>query len=140
VSTTTTTTTASTAPSPTASRPLGVAILAVLIGIYGFLVFLVGLLLAVGSSVAHFVAGASALHTFGSSGVLAGVIVAIIGLIILGLAVGLWHLRMWALVLTVLFLIITIVLDYLGGAIVSVGSIIAIILLIYLLAVSRHFS
>lgn len=125
---------------PTARRPLGVAILSVLIGIYGFLVFVIGLLIAVGSSVFSYLGGANPLHILGVSGVVAGLIILVIGLIILGLAVGLWHLRMWALVLTVLFLILEIVLNALAGAYLSLGFIIAVILLIYLLAVSSHFS
>jgi len=137
VSTTTTTTSYS---APPASRPLGVAILAILIGIYGFIVFLGGLLVAAGSSVASYVGGNSAFHALGATGVIAGIIIVIIGLIILGLAVGLWHLRMWALVLTVLFLIITLVLDGIAGAFISFGFIVALVLLIYLLAVARHFS
>jgi len=136
---TTTTTTVSTSPPPTASRPLGVAILAVLVGIYGFLVFLIGLLVAVDSSLSSYLGGTSAFHAIGTTGVVAGLIFAIIGLIILGFAVGLWHLRMWALVLTVLFLLIVIVLDGIAGAF-SWGFFIAVILLVYLLAVSRHFS
>jgi hypothetical protein len=126
-----------TAPPPAPSRPLGVAILAVLIGIYGFLVFLAGLLLAVGSSVLSGLGNAT--HFFGQSGVIVGVIAAIIGLIVLGLAVGLWHLRMWALVLTLLFLIFELVSNALAGAYISLGFIVALILFLYLLAVHRHF-
>jgi|SRR5271170_5505518 len=125
---------------PTMSRPLGVAILSVLIGIYGFFVFLIGLLVVVGSSLAGALGGGSLFHAFGVTGVLAGVIILIIGLIILGLAVGLWHLRMWALVLTILFLILEMVLYGLAGAFVTFGFIVALILFVYLIAVSRHFS
>ncbi len=124
----------------TMSRPLGVAILAVLIGIYGFFIFLIGLLLAVGSSVFAAFGGSNPFHTFGYSGVVGGLIVLIIGLIILGLAVGLWHLRMWALVLTILFLILEVVIYALAGTYATFGFIVAVILLIYLIAVSRHFS
>jgi hypothetical protein len=119
------------------SRPLGVAILAVLIGIYGFLVFLLGLLLLVGSSLG--VVGSPLPTYFHTTGVIAGIIILIVGLIILGLAVGLYHLRMWALVLTLLFLAFEIVSYGLAGAFVSVGFILGVILFIYLLAVSSHF-
>jgi hypothetical protein len=126
-------------PPPMPSRPLGVAILAVLIGIYGFLEFLVGLLIAVGSAAISSLGGSSAFHILGTSGVLGGAIIAIIGLIVLGLAVGLWHLRMWALVLTLLFLAFELVINGLAGTFVSFGFIVALILFIYLLAVNRHF-
>ncbi|HTZ61939.1 MAG TPA: hypothetical protein VMC82_04800 [Thermoplasmata archaeon] len=125
---------------PMPSRPLGVAILAVLIGIYGFLVFLVGLLIAVGSGILSSLGSASPFHVLGVTGVLAGIIILVIGLIILGLAVGLWHLRMWALVLTILFLLFEIVVYGIAGAYLTLGFIIAILLLIYLVAVSRHFT
>jgi hypothetical protein len=127
-----------TAPPPP-SRPLGVAILAVLIGIYGFLEFVVGLLIAVGSAAISSLGGSSAFHILGTSGVLAGVIIAVIGLIVLGLAVGLWHLRMWALVLTLLFLAFEMVINALNGSYISFGFIVALLLFIYLLAVNRHF-
>lgn len=125
---------------PTSTRPLGVAILAVLIGIYGFVVFLLGLLVAVGSGVFGALGGGNLLGGLGVGGVIGGVIILIIGLIILGLAVGLWHLRMWAQVLTILFLILELVLYGLAHAFVSFGFIVALLLLIYLVAVSRHFS
>ncbi|MFZ1023028.1 MAG: hypothetical protein WAN87_02710 [Thermoplasmata archaeon] len=121
------------------SRPLGVAILAVLIGIYGFVVFLLGLFLAVGSSIGVQYGGGNLFGHFGFSGVLGGLIVLIVGLIILGLAVGLWHLRMWALVLTLIFLIFEMVSYGLAGAFITFGFIVALLLAIYLIAVSRHF-
>jgi hypothetical protein len=135
-----TTTTTTYAPPPTATRPLGVAILAVLIGIYGFIVFLLGLLIAVGSTILSSAGGVNPLHALGVGGVVGGLVILIIGLIILGLAVGLWHLRMWALVLTILFLLVEVILYGLAGQIVTFGFIIGVLLLIYLLAVSRHFS
>jgi hypothetical protein len=124
---------------PARSRPLGVAILAVLIGIYGFLVFLFGLLLAVGSAALSSIGSSSTSHFLGTSGVIAGVISAIIGLIVLGLAVGLWHLRMWALVLTLLFLVFEMVVNALNGTYISFGFIVSLLLFLYLLAVNRHF-
>jgi len=122
---------------PTPSRPLGVAILAVLVGIYGFLLIVAGGLV---------LAGAAALRYFGVpsgfaglGGITFGAIVLIVGLIILGLALGLWHLRMWALVLTLLFLIFELAVYGLAGEFVTFGFIVALILFVYLLAVHRHF-
>ncbi len=137
-----TTTTTTYTPPPTASRPLGVAILAVLIGIYGFIVFLLGLLIAVGSTIlpSSTTNAFNPFHAFESNVLLAGLIVLIVGLIILGLAVGLWHLRMWALVLTILFLLFEIVTSGLAGQFISFTFIVAVLLVIYLVAVSRHFS
>ena len=123
------------APAP--SRPLGVAILAVLVGLYGILLILAGVLVLAGVAATHFLGiptGFAGLSAFA-----VGVIVLIVGLIILGLALGLWHLRMWALVLTLLFVIFELISYGLAGAFVSLGFILALILFVYLLAVHRHF-
>jgi hypothetical protein len=53
--------------------------------------------------------------------------------------VGLWHLRLWALVLTLIFLIFVMVSDGLAGMYITFGFIVALLLAIYLIAVSRHF-
>lgn len=125
------------APPAAPSRPLGVAILAVLVGIFGFLLILVGVLLLAGLTAAHFLGVGSSFAGIG--GLTFSAIVLIVGLIILGLALGLWHLRLWALVLTLLFVLFELVNFGLAGAFVSFGFIFALILFIYLLAVHRHF-
>jgi hypothetical protein len=117
------------------SKPIGVAILAVLIGIVGFLFIVAGVLIAVlgvyvGINVPQFT----------SYGVLVvGIIILIVGLIILGVALGLWHQRLWALVLAIIVFGAYFVLDSLAGAWFSIGWIISLILVIYLIAVHRHF-
>lgn len=124
---------------PPRSRPILVSILSVLIGIFGFFWVLLGALVLVGSAAAHFFGGAPTFSQFGLTGAIAGAIILVVGLIIMGLAVGLWHLRLWALVLTLLFLIVEMVSYGLQGAYVSFGFIVSLILFLYLLAVSRHF-
>ena len=131
--TTTTTYTSYQAPK---SRPILVSILAILIGLYGFILFLVGLLVAVGSTVFSSFGGRT---LFGYSGVVGGLLILVVGLIILGLAVGLWHLRAWALILTLLFLVFEMVIYGLQGAFISFGFIVSLLLFVYLLTVSRHF-
>jgi len=135
VSTQTTTTTYT--PPQRPSRPLGVAILAVLVGIYGFLLILGGALVIAGAAALHYLGVPSSFAGLG--GIEFGAVILIIGLIILGLALGLWHLRMWALVLTLLFVIFELVSYGLAGAFVTFGFIFGLILFIYLLAVHRHF-
>ncbi len=123
---------------PTASRPIGVAIISILIGLYGLLLILGGILVAaLGTTTLKNGLGVG---FFGESGIILGVIVLIFGLIVLGLAVGLWHLRQWALALMLIVLIVFIILDVLSHTILSLGFFIDIILFVYLLAVSRHFS
>ena len=128
-------------PSPPGppSRPLGVAILAVLIGIFGILWIVLGLLVLGGASVHGYEAYGANPAIFHETGLIAGLIVLILGLIILGLAVGLWHLRMWALALTLIVLIVELASYVIAGNIVSLGFFLALILLIYLAAVHRHF-
>jgi hypothetical protein len=121
----------------TSTRPLGVAILAVLIGLFGFLVLLAGILVLVGVAAGAFFAVPAFL---GAAGLTLGLIVFIIGIVLLAVAYGLWDLRMWALVLAILVLILYVVGYALAGAFVSLGFLFSLVLLIYLVAVSRHFS
>jgi hypothetical protein len=117
------------------SKPIGVAILAVLIGIVGFLFIVAGVLLA-----ALDVAVGISIPQVGSYGILVvGIVILIIGLIILGVALGLWHQRLWALVLAILVFGGYFVLDSLAGSWFSLGWIISLVLVIYLIAVHRHF-
>ncbi|HYA56977.1 MAG TPA: hypothetical protein VEH57_00700 [Thermoplasmata archaeon] len=122
------------APAP--SRPIGVSILAFLVGLFGVLWIVLGAFVLAGAA-APALLGAG--NVLGLSGVIAGAVILILGLIILGLALGLWHLRLWALVLTLLFMIFEMVSYGLAGRFVSLGFILAALLFIYLLAVSRHF-
>jgi uncharacterized membrane protein (DUF2068 family) len=80
------------------------------------------------------------------SGFVLGIIILILGLITLGVAVGLWRLRLWALVLALIVLAINIILDGLSlvqthsyTAATLFGPVLSVIVFIYLLAVSGHF-
>jgi hypothetical protein len=117
------------------SKPIGVAILAVLIGIVGVLFIIAGVLLAAVGIVLHL-----NLPAFSSYGALVGgIIILVIGLIILGVALGLWHQRLWALVLAIIVFALYFISDAIVGAYFSLGAIISLILVIYLIAVHRHF-
>jgi hypothetical protein len=115
--------------------PLGVAILSVLIGIFGLFVLILGVLILFGTASA--LAGLGVTSAFGMSGTIGGLIVLIIGVIILAVAVGLWNQELWALVLAILVLLFYGVVDYLASS--WLGLIIVVLLLIYLVAVARHF-
>ena len=123
----------------TPSRPLGVAILAVLIGLFAILWIVVGGLILAGASVHGYESYGANPAIFHQTGIIAGAIVLIFGLIVLGVALGLWHLRLWALALAILILLVDLVLDVLSGSIVTLGFVVALLLFIYLLAVHRHF-
>ncbi|MFY9717054.1 MAG: hypothetical protein WAK40_03870 [Thermoplasmata archaeon] len=126
-------------PYPHPSRPLGVAILAVLVGIFGLLWILGGLLILANVTAVAYFNGGGLPHLLHAVGIVAGLIVLILGLIVLGLAVGLWHLRMWALVLTLLVLIVELASYGIARDLASLGFIVSLILFVYLLAVHRHF-
>jgi hypothetical protein len=122
---------------PEPSRPLGVAILAVLIGIAGILWTLLGLLVIASVSIGAYTGAIPSV--FGVTGIVAGIVLLIVGLIVLGLALGLWHQRMWALVLTILFLLVELAIYGYARDFLSWGFVIALVLLVYLAAVHRHF-
>jgi hypothetical protein len=119
------------------SRPLGVAILAVLMGIFGFLLLLAGILVLAGVTASIFLGTPT---FFGAAGATAGLIFVIFGLIVLAVAYGLYDLRLWALALALLVLIVYLVLYALAGAFFSLGFLVSLFLTVYLLAVARHFS
>jgi hypothetical protein len=129
-------------PLPPPSRPLGVAILAVLVGLFGLILVIAGGLLLFDKI------GTAALNTYylgqpTSLGPLTTIeleaIVFVVGLIILGLAVGLWHLRMWALALTLLFLAFVLIVDGIAGQFLGLGFLLSLVIFVYLIAVNGHF-
>ncbi|MGD0718752.1 MAG: hypothetical protein ABSA15_04140 [Thermoplasmata archaeon] len=120
----------------TGRLPLGVAILAILIGIFGFFVLIGGLLLLL--TVAGVSLGALGVTVvFGMTGIGAAIIVLVVGLVILGTAFGLWNQELWALVLAIIVLLFYAVVEFLGSA--WLGLVIVVLLLVYLVAVSSHF-
>ncbi len=74
---------------------------------------------------------------FGVGGALAGVIILIIGLIVLGVAVGLWGQRMWALVLAIIVLLLYAVVTFESAS--WLAFVVVVLLLVYMFAVSKHF-
>jgi hypothetical protein len=117
--------------------PIGVAILAVLIGILGAL-FLIGavilfLVLFFASSFS-----APALVFFGST-FIGALLLLIFGIVLLVVATGLWDLELWALVLSIIVVGIAFIGELLQGVSQIVEILLLLLLLIYLFAVSSHF-
>jgi len=117
---------------PARSRPIGVAILAILIILVGaiFLLAALGLFLLAG-----FAAFRGLPTFFGLGGALLGTVFLIFALVFIGVGLGLWHLRSWAWWLAIIVLVLAIV-----GSLADVaGLVIPLILLIYLVLVRHHF-
>ena len=123
------------APPPQRSLPLGVAVLAVLVGIYGFVLFVLGLLAFTHIAVSQYLG----VPSLGLSGYEHATLVTLFGLVILGIGVALWRLRLWALVLGLLFLLYEIVTYAYAGKYETFGFILALVIFLYLIAVNRHF-
>lgn len=114
------------------SLPLGVAILAILIGLVGAFFLIVGLLIVLGFALVHtailFVAG-----------FVGGLLLVIFGLVLLVVASGLWNQELWALALSIIVILVVLVGDFVAGAFLSLQTIVLVLLLIYLIAVRNHF-
>jgi hypothetical protein len=118
-------------PPPAPSRPIGVAILAILVVLIGALLLLV----AIGVFLLSGFIALAGLPTFGLAGSFVGVILLIVALLWIGVGLGLWHLRSWAWWLAVIVMVLSIL-----GAIAAPATIvIPLIILIYLVLVRHHF-
>ncbi len=118
-------------PPQAPTRPIGVAILAILVILGGVLLLLFGIGVLVLSAFAAF----SFLPVFGLAGAILGGVLLILALVWIGVGVGLWHLRSWAWWLAVIVMVITIV-----GSLPSVViAILPILILVYLIVVRHHF-
>jgi hypothetical protein len=116
--------------------PLGVAILAVLIGIFGAVILVVGLLVLLAIA-GLALSGVVVTSVFGATGFVAGLIIVFVGAVILAVATGLWDQELWALVLAILVLLFYGAAEFFSGS--WFGLAIVGLLLVYLVAVSRHF-
>lgn len=115
--------------------PLGVAILSVLVGILGFFLLLASVLLLVASGFAYF-------HDVAFFGVtaLGGAILLLCSVVLLVVAVGLGRLEIWALALAVIVVLVLLVERLVAGPILSLSTLVLALILVYLVAVRRHFS
>jgi hypothetical protein len=115
--------------------PLGVAILAVLIGLFGLFYVVIGLL-----GLFINLAGLGVAPAFVHTGVIAALFLLVVGIIMLVVATGLWDQELWALVLCIIIVGALFILDVVNGALFTLSGIVSGLLLIYLVAVHRHFS
>lgn len=114
--------------------PLGVAVMAMLVGVFGFFLLAVGLVAVLLGAAAGFAGVPTA---FGLTGTIAALLLVLVGAIILAVATGLWDQEMWALALAVLVLLFFGVIEFLSAS--WLGLLVVAGLLVYLGAVSDHF-
>ena len=112
-------------------RPIGVAILAILVTLGGVVL----LILAIGILALSGLVGLGGLPTFGMVGALAGGIVLIFALVWIGVGLGLWHLRSWAWWHAVIVMVLSIV----SSLATPATAVIPALILVYLILVRNHF-
>lgn len=113
------------------SRPIGVAILAILVVLVG-VIFLIAAIAVLALS--GFLA-LSGLTFFGLGGTIIGLLILILAIVWIAVGMGLWHLRSWAWWLAVIVMLLTIF-----GSIASPAvAILPVLILVYLLVVRHHF-
>lgn len=118
-------------PYPAFHRPVGVAILSILIMLFGVVMVLVGLAVTLVGGLVGLALGGP---VFGALGAAIGFVVLLFGAIVFVAGQGLWRMRSWAFWLTAIMLVLSII-GLLGG-----GFFLPLILLIYLLLVRKHFN
>jgi hypothetical protein len=114
--------------------PLGVAVLAVLVGIFGFFIFALGLIVVIAGVGIGLAGGAT---VFGVGGLLGGLIILVIGAVILGVAFGLWDQELWALALAIIVLGVLGAVEFFSGS--WLALLVVVLLIVYLAVVSNHF-
>jgi lysylphosphatidylglycerol synthetase-like protein (DUF2156 family) len=118
--------------------PILVGILAILVGLFGLFLAVVGILAIFNSLGALEYPGLVPFSAYGGTTIAAGMLTLIFGAILLFVAMGLWALETWALWLTGIVTAGVIVV-LLWSASFGVALAIAVVLLIYLIAVRKHF-
>jgi hypothetical protein len=136
----------------TPGLPLGVAIIAVLVGIIGAFILIGGCVVVVAGLFSTISSGQFG-DWFGHT-LLAGLITIILGLILLAVAFGLWDQALWAYVIALLVMIVAFLWDVgrpiynsranvtasvVASAVFTIPAIVTLVILIYLLLVHEHF-
>ena len=117
-------------------RPLGVAVIAVLIALGALVLILAGLLFLLSSYLGPIVP--TTLNLIPSVDIWGSVIVVVLGAALLGIATSLWRQETWALWTTVVLVFATTAYLFFTGSI-TVLFVIFVILFVYLISVRRYF-
>jgi hypothetical protein len=117
-------------------RPLGVAVLAVLIALFAVVIVLAGLIYLLSAFIGAFVP--ASLDLIPSIDVLGAVILVILGAALLGIATSLWRQETWALWTTIVLVFLTTAYLFFTGSI-TVLFLIFVVMFVYLISVRRYF-
>ncbi|MCI4339376.1 MAG: hypothetical protein L3J68_03480 [Thermoplasmata archaeon] len=117
-------------------RPLGVAIISVLIAMFAVVLVLAGVLYLLSTYLQTFVP--ASLELIPSLDLWGAAIVALLGAALLGIATSLWRQETWALWTTVVLIFATTTYLFFTGSI-TVLLLIFIVLFVYLISVRRYF-
>ncbi len=117
-------------------RPLGVAVISVLIAIFAFVLLLAGVLFLLSSYLGAYVP--TSLELIPSLDLYGAAIVAVLGAALLGIATALWNQETWALWTTIVLIFATTTYLFFTESI-TVLLLILIVLFVYLISVRRYF-
>jgi hypothetical protein len=117
-------------------RPLGVAVISVLIALFAVVLVLAGLLFLLSSYLGTFVP--TGLDLIPSLDIWGALIVTLLGAAFLGIATSLWRQETWALWTTIVLVFATTAYLFFTGSI-TVMFVIFVVLFVYLISVRRYF-
>jgi hypothetical protein len=117
-------------------RPLGVAVLAVLIALFALVIVLAGMIYLLAAYVGPFVP--ASLDLFPSIDLLGAVILVLLGAALLGIATSLWRQETWALWTTIVIVFLTTAYLFFTGSL-TVLFLVFVVLFVYLISVRRYF-
>ncbi len=124
-------------PTPVRPRlPLGAAIVAVVIGLFGFVLLLGAVLYVLSSSLGPVVP--TSLEIFPASGLFSALVLILLGGALVSVATALWHQETWALWTTIVVVFAMTAYLFFTGFI-TVLFVLTVVLLVYLLTVRRYF-
>ncbi len=127
-------------PPPVPGRPILVSILAILVGLVGIFLVVVGvILLALGLFIPLGIPAPVFAFPLTLGLLLVGILTLILGAVLVAVASGLWHLESWALWLTGIVVVIELIGQVLPPPHFGLLALLYLFLLVYLVAVRRHF-
>jgi hypothetical protein len=117
-------------------RPLGVAIISVLIAVFGLVIVLAGLIYLLAAFLGGY--APTSVDVLPSIDTLGAVILVFLGAALLGIATSLWRQETWALWTTIVLVFLTTAYLFFTGSI-TVLFLVFVVMFVYLISVRRYF-